>query len=185
MVVQRSPPSSGSWPAPNLRLKPTRPRSLAGSRLTSRASRRPHSLPPRLVCRGGRRAAVRSAWGGPRRLSRSVRRTAAALPRSHIRCTWLGAYMFPFWRGPGQLPPARSSRPGRLNFFFCKRPKQQRRRSRRPQPRAARSARRDYNTGKRGAAAELAAQADAAPFVGRFRCEPHEREAGAGRAAPA
>ena len=43
------PPSSGSWPAPNSRLKPTRPRSLAGSRLTSRASRRPHSLPPRLA----------------------------------------------------------------------------------------------------------------------------------------
>ena len=30
MVVQGSPPSSGSWPAPNSRLKPTRPRSLAG-----------------------------------------------------------------------------------------------------------------------------------------------------------
>ena len=133
----------------------------------------------------GRRAAVRPACEGPRRLSGCVRRTATELPRSHIRCTWLGAYMFPFWRGPGQLPPARSSRPGRLNFFFCKRPKQQRRRSCRPQPRAARSARRDYNTGKRGAAAELAAQADAAPFVGRFRCEPHEREVGTERAAPA
>ena len=42
-----------------------------------------------------------------------------------------------------------------------------------------------HNFGKRGAAAELAAQADAAPFVGRFWCEPHEREVGTERAAPA
>src|SRR5437870_11400153 len=39
--------SVGSETPPNLPLKPTRPRSLAHSAGTSRASRRPHSLPPR------------------------------------------------------------------------------------------------------------------------------------------
>ena len=58
-------PSSGGWRAPNSRLKPTRPRSLACSVRTSRASRWPQFAPAASrVCRGGQRASVRPACGG-------------------------------------------------------------------------------------------------------------------------
>ena len=55
-------------PPPNLRLKPTRPRSLAGS--------------------GANLTSVRPARGGPRRLSRSVRRTPEYDPK-HARLAFL------------------------------------------------------------------------------------------------
>ena len=55
--------------APNYAHKLTRPRSLAWACRPARASRQPQVRSRRVsVCRGGWRAAVRSAWRGPRSL---------------------------------------------------------------------------------------------------------------------
>jgi hypothetical protein len=79
--AQTTTPGSVGSP-PNSRLKPARPRSLAGYCERHGRHAGPFAPAASRVGRGGRRAAVTPAPEGPRRLSRSVGRTRATGSRS-------------------------------------------------------------------------------------------------------